>query len=132
MRIVLSFVTALLLILFVVGVGSGQRLQNCCHKDMQMANCTCDAHSAIMNEVAEHGSSVALNCCMSGTCGLLLVRQDFILAAISSPFEFADTSEKLSFAPFMHKRILGYPHFSLSSPHLPSAPIYNLHCSFLI
>ena len=132
MRFFLSFIIALLLTLFVAGMSTGQRMDNCTHKDMQITHCTCAKHLAVVSAGAVHDSSVGQECCLSGECGDLPVAKDIALAPTSSPLEFSGTIDKMSFTPLAQRRITEFHRTDIFLPHLPATPIYNLHCSFLI
>lgn len=132
MRRVPSFVMALLLTLFVVGMSSGQKMHNCCHKDMQMANSTCGQHAAIKCTASCNGPSAGQDYCLTNMCSGALVTQDIALASTSAPLEFSGTIEKTSFSLIKQLMIPESRPTGLLSPHLPFAPLYTRHCSFLI
>ncbi len=131
MRKVLYFIIVLLLLFPLAGMSSAKRLYSCCHKDMQ-ATCMCAQHTAGIRTASGNDFSAGQDCCLLNRCRGSIAAEDTALFSTSSPLEFSGMIEKASFLPIMQPIKPGFRRTGLLLAHFPSAPLYTLHCSFLI
>lgn len=132
MRKALYFFIALLLLFPLVGMSSVKRLDSCCHKEMQMSNCICTQHTAGMRTASDDDFSSGQECCLSNSCRGSIAAKDTAFFSTSSPLEFSGVIEEASFSPMMQPMKRGSLRTGLLLAHFSSAPLYTLHCSFLI
>ncbi|TKB28077.1 hypothetical protein FCL47_00880 [Desulfopila sp. IMCC35006] len=132
MRKVLYFIIVLLLVFPLVGLSSASRLSNCCHKEMPMADCMCTQHTAGMRTASGDDLSSGQGCCLLNSCRGAIAAKDTALVSTSLSLEFSGMIEEASFSPIMQPIKPELRRTGLLLAHLPSAPLYTLHCTFLI